>query len=558
MEHSVSMNPHLTKVGGLVLAVSLMAGAGWLFYEHVEQRGEKAFIDARPRSYGIGEIHHELRIAPRHHAAAAHTFYSFRQFVDTVLYHPRWGYYTSGQATIPGSFLTYPYLLSPYFGRMFAEHAIHMRQHMVKTGALAADEPFTVLEMGGGEGPLAQDFLDYVLAKASTDASWREFRGHLRYIGVDISPAMIDRQKRRMAAPKYQPLFHAVVGDVRDPATLRGLRSVKGLVLANELIDTFGSHKVLLSPTEAPQAAFVVPLITRELWQRLKTEHAAAGATLAEHIHDADRSLRKQFDLPAEERDLFLSREVFERFMDFQRQVQSSTPHAVIRTAPTPAGRDQVLLVSTPPTPSPPVARDDSTGGLSKHIRFREIYLPVELIPELAETLRMEADEIRRALPQRDGVVIYEQAGVKELMAGLGSILGQGYVLLLDYGYGAAEMIEQARNGVWLLRTFPGKEHDPYRRLTLLDITFDIDWTAVAEYGRVVGFQEDYFGPQGALADKTPFLSALPDAAGKRFLDERINFRVLLLRKGEHTPTYHLTDRPAIALRGTSQSAPRR
>ena len=526
------MHPHMTKIGGLLLAVGLIAGASWLSYEHFTTRiDENTLLDTPPRSYGIGEIHHELRIAPRFHAEAARTLYSFRQFVDTVLYHPRWGYYTSGEATIPGSFLTYPYLLSPYFGRMFAEHAIQMRQHMVKTGALGADEPFSVLEMGGGEGPLAQDFLDYVLAKAKTDASWRDFQKHFRYIGVDISPAMIDRQKRRMAAPKYQPLFQAVVGDVRDPVTLRTLRPIKGLVLANELIDTFGSHKVLLSPTEPPHAAFVVPLISEELWQRIKTVHVPDADTLAENIREADRTLRKQFQLPSDEGELYLSRDMFERVMDFERQVRAAQPHQV--------------------------ALEESTGSFSKHIRFREVYLPAELIPELAETLHVEAEEIRRALPPRDGVIIYEQAGVKELMAGLGALLEQGYVLLLDYGYGAAEMIEQARNGVWLLRTFPGKEHDPYRRLARIDITFDIDWTAVAEYGRLAGLQEDYFGPQAALADKTPFLSALPEAAGRRFLDDRINFRALLLHKGEHTSAYHLSDRPAIALRGPQRAGAR-
>jgi SAM-dependent MidA family methyltransferase len=529
VDQSVSIPLHMTKIAGLLLAVFLMAGISWLSYQHLNTRSqEKAFIESRHRSYGIGEIHDELTIAPRLHAEAAHTFYSFRQFIDTVLYHPRWGYYTSGQATIPGSFLTYPYLLSPYFGRMVAEHAIRMRQHMVKAGALGPDEQFTVLEMGGGEGPLAQDFLDYVLAKAKTNQSWRDFQRHLRYIGVDISPAMIDRQKRRLADPKYQPLFQAVVGDVREPVTLGGLSSLKGLAFANELIDTFGSHKVLLSATEAPEAAFVLPLISRDFWQRLKTEPAPVDEKLAEDIRHADQTVRERFDLSTEERDLYLSREVFERLMDFQRR------------------------------PHPDVARGNSEFDLLKHLRFREIYLPVDLIPELAETLHLEAHEIRRALPQRDGVIIYEQAGVKDLMSGLGAILEEGYVLFVDYGYGAAEMIEQSRNGTWLLRTFPGKEHDPYRRLTLLDVTFDIDWTAVAEYGRMAGFEEDYFGPQGALADATPFLSALPDAAGKRFLDERINFRALLMHKGGRTSPYHLTDRPALALRAISSAGHRK
>jgi len=525
VDQAVSRSLHLTKIAGTALAVFLIAGGSWLSYQHLNTGSkEKAFVESRHRSYGTGEIHDELRIAPRYNAEAANTFYSFRQFIDTVLYHPRWGYYTSGEATIPGSFLTYPYLLSPYFGRMVAEHAMRMRQHMVKAGALGPDEQFTVLEMGGGEGPLAQDFLDYVLAKANTNKSWRDFQGHLRYIGVDISPAMIDRQKRRLADPKYQPLFQAVVGDVREPVTLGGLSTLKGLALANELIDTFGSHKVLLSATEAPEGAFVLPLISNDFWQRLKTGQAPVDEKLVEDIRHADQTLRKRFGLSTVERDLYLSRDVFERLMDFQRH------------------------------PHPDVGRGNSEYDLLKHLRFREVYLPVDLIPELAETLHLETHEIRRALPQRDGVIIYEQAGVKDLMSGLGAILEEGYILFVDYGYAAAEMIEQARNGVWLLRTFPGKEHDPYRRLTLLDVTFDIDWTAVAEYGRLAGFEEDYFGPQGALADNTPFLPSLPDAAGKRFLDDRINFRALLMHKGGHTSTYHLTDRPPIALRNTAST----
>ena len=61
-------------------------------------------------------------------------FPSFCDFVDDALFHPRWGYYSTGGVRFGtgGHFDTYPLALSPLFGRMVAEYAFklwHRRGH---------------------------------------------------------------------------------------------------------------------------------------------------------------------------------------------------------------------------------------------------------------------------------------------------------------------------------------------------------------------------------------------------------------------------------------------
>jgi len=59
-------------------------------------------------------------------AVVQRRFPSFCDFVDDALFHPRWGYYSSGHVRFGtgGHYDTYPLALSPLFGRMVAEYAV--------------------------------------------------------------------------------------------------------------------------------------------------------------------------------------------------------------------------------------------------------------------------------------------------------------------------------------------------------------------------------------------------------------------------------------------------
>ena len=58
----------------------------------------------------------------------------FRDFVELVLYHPKFGYYASGRVSFTVDYQTYPNVLAPYFGHMIAQQMFRMWRGMRQAG----------------------------------------------------------------------------------------------------------------------------------------------------------------------------------------------------------------------------------------------------------------------------------------------------------------------------------------------------------------------------------------------------------------------------------------
>jgi len=82
---------------------------------------------------------------------------SFRDYMEEVLYHPEFGYYTSQRNPIgrEGDFYTSSDL-DPVFGKLLAKNFGQMAQTLG-----VAREAFTVVELGAGRGLLAREILDH-------------------------------------------------------------------------------------------------------------------------------------------------------------------------------------------------------------------------------------------------------------------------------------------------------------------------------------------------------------------------------------------------------------
>lgn len=155
---------------------------------------------------------------------------SFAEFMDLALYHPMHGYYASNARQIgaTGDFFTSPHLGAD-FGEILAEQFAQMWQIM------GEPTPFTLVEMGAGQGLLASDVLSYL------QRVYPDFWASLEYIIIERAAALIAEQKRQLKR------FEAM-GDRLRWCSLADLpsASVTGCFFSNELVDALPVHQVVL------------------------------------------------------------------------------------------------------------------------------------------------------------------------------------------------------------------------------------------------------------------------------------------------------------------------
>src|SRR4029453_10124780 len=118
---------------------------------------------------------------------------SFRDFVDDALFHPRWGYYSTGAVRFGegGHYDTFPPALSPLVGRMVAGAA---RRLWMRVGR---PRRFEACELGAGNGQLCLDTVATVVTSAEAP-TWRAFADAFRYRVIERSPALIARQRAKL------------------------------------------------------------------------------------------------------------------------------------------------------------------------------------------------------------------------------------------------------------------------------------------------------------------------------------------------------------------------
>lgn len=153
---------------------------------------------------------------------------TFAEFMDLALYWPRGGYYSSGDPIGPGGdYYTSPQV-HPVFAALLAVQLFQMWQ------LLDRPDPFTVVELGAGNGLLGRDL----------SACWESLPckspPSLRYVCLD-----------RRAAPGIE----ADLGNdpsaaevSRVAASSIPLQPVVGCFLSNEYLDAFPVHQVAMTP----------------------------------------------------------------------------------------------------------------------------------------------------------------------------------------------------------------------------------------------------------------------------------------------------------------------
>ena len=162
---------------------------------------------------------------------------TFAQFMQSCLYSPRGGFYSSRSNRISAHFGTSS-TSHPVFGVLIARQLEQMWKIMGQPST------FQVIEVGAGDGLLARSIVD---AAQSTDA---EFADAIYYVAADYVPGPVQLSEGApglwepalSSSPSTPPDTGFVIQRVKTEG-LRAFRDVVGCILSNELVDNFPVHR---------------------------------------------------------------------------------------------------------------------------------------------------------------------------------------------------------------------------------------------------------------------------------------------------------------------------
>jgi SAM-dependent MidA family methyltransferase len=157
----------------------------------------------------------------------------FGWYMEQALYHPRFGYYSSGRCAIGrrGDYFT-NVSVGPLFGRMLAAQFAEMWEIMGRP------DDFTIVEQGAHHGEFASDVL----------SALRDSPVSFPYCIVEPFPILEERQKETLAE---------FTGKVTWRKSLDELEPFAGVHFSNELIDSMPARLVVREPGKGWQEKFV-------------------------------------------------------------------------------------------------------------------------------------------------------------------------------------------------------------------------------------------------------------------------------------------------------------
>jgi SAM-dependent MidA family methyltransferase len=140
---------------------------------------------------------------------------TFAEFMEAALYDPADGFYARAPIGRDGHFVTSPHV-SPAFGDLVA------RQLAESWDSLGKPSPFTVAELGAGDGTLARRILEAV-------APLPDLAAALHYVAVERTPGQSDALRE---------------SGLEAVRSLDELGPLTGCVMANELLDNVPFHRL--------------------------------------------------------------------------------------------------------------------------------------------------------------------------------------------------------------------------------------------------------------------------------------------------------------------------
>ncbi|MBE9209572.1 class I SAM-dependent methyltransferase [Nostoc sp. LEGE 06077] len=167
---------------------------------------------------------------------------TFAEYMDMVLYHPEHGYYSSKAVNIGfkgGDFFTSA-SLGADFGELLAEQFLQMWE------ILGKPNPFSLVEMGAGQGLLALHILTYY------QLHYPDLLAVLEYVIVEKSPELQQEQQQRL---QNYSVRWCSLEDIPS-------NSITGCFFSNELVDAFPVHQFILQAEKLAEIFVTLPSLT--------------------------------------------------------------------------------------------------------------------------------------------------------------------------------------------------------------------------------------------------------------------------------------------------------
>jgi SAM-dependent MidA family methyltransferase len=170
---------------------------------------------------------------------------TFAQYMEMVLYHPEYGYYSSDAIKIGfrGSDFFTSASLGADFGELLAKQFYQMWEIL--------DQPihFDLVEMGAGQGILASHILNYI------QQEYPDFFGAVKYIIVEKSQSLKQQQQQRLQD------FAVNWCNLEEIPS----KSINGCFFSNELVDAFPVHQFILAAGELREIYVTLAELNREI-----------------------------------------------------------------------------------------------------------------------------------------------------------------------------------------------------------------------------------------------------------------------------------------------------
>lgn len=381
-------------------------------------------------------------------------FPTYHDFMEWSLYDENIGYYSSGKVQFGrgGDFSTWPNTASPEFGRIAVEQAYTMWQSMLTAGDIDENETFTILELGAGNGQLANDMLNAAKLYSQSGNQWEKFYSHLQYLIIERSPELQKLQKMRLS--KYGDKVIVQTGDARSFGSIPP-KSIKGLVFTNELPDAFPVHRTCVQPDGTVLVQIVIPYLNPD--NKFLQDY---GIDL-DQLKVTSNDLKRKFGV-------FLNDKLFNKIVI--------------------SNQDLKKIIS--------ILNKTILSSNRNFIHCCTIGIPAQFFPEVQAYCKRHQASINLLKPPTHMNV---NLGMRTFIKNIALILDKGFMTTIDYGYEDRHWALPLCDIVRVPRSYPEFTSD-MTHISRCDITTDVPWTQFSREGEE-DFDVQFLGEQPALGD---------------------------------------------------------